>query len=109
LALLSNENTIYKELNLLSSGNKNDVVSVPNDFYDFLVHRLTNIFNEKINDSVIESKGGSYKRLSEFMLDRSNIKKAIMTIPYNVTPLSMKIYVRDNLYVLENEDDNKEL
>jgi DNA-directed RNA polymerase len=64
MALLSNEDTLFKELNLVS--NKNDK---PNDFYNFLVHKLKDLFDKKILEGeFIDNKtNGSYERLSKFI------------------------------------------
>lgn len=54
-----------------------------------------NLFSSKVRDDIIIYREGSYNRLHEFMLDRHKVKKAIMTIPYNVSLGHMKIYVKD--------------
>ena len=95
LALLSNEDTLYKELNLIVDGK-----DTPNDFYSFLVHKLGNLFDLKIEAGNIIENDGSYERLRSFVLERSNIKKAIMTIPYNVSPLNMKKYIIKSLHLV---------
>jgi len=43
--------------------------------------------------------------LDLFLLERSNIKKAIMTIPYNAAPLSLINYIKDALYPVEIKDN----
>ena len=102
LALLSNEDTLFKELNLISD---NDT---PNDFYNFLIHKLINVFDINIEQGIMEDKNdcGSYERLRNFYIERSNIKKAIMTIPYNASSLSMRNYIKSNLYLVEQSNDN---
>ena len=109
LALLSNENTIFKELNLV----KQDEVK-PRDFYNYLVHKLNHLFTQKISSGIkVEAKmdnagktveGGSYVNLQDIVINRSIIKKAVMTIPYNGSIRSMIQYIKSNLYQIE---DNK--
>ena len=68
MALLSNETTLFKELNLVKKGeNEND--SDPSDFYNFLLHKVENVFTTKIENNELDDKltGGSYERLSKFM------------------------------------------
>jgi DNA-directed RNA polymerase len=102
LVLLSNEDTLFKELNLITD---NDA---PKDFYNFLVQKLYGYFDKNIEENIVDTKGGSYERLKNFALDRSCLKKAIMTIPYNATQLSMRKYITDSLHLAENtkEKDN---
>jgi DNA-directed RNA polymerase len=55
LALLSNEETLFKELNIESDGKKRD--SIPGDFYSFLLHRVLDIFTNKVeSEDLIDSK-----------------------------------------------------
>jgi hypothetical protein len=65
MALLSNEITLFKELNLVVTNNNEN----PKDFYNFLLHKLTNLFESKIHDNILEDSktGGSYDRLSKFI------------------------------------------
>ena len=103
LSLLSNEETLFKELNLIG-GNDADA---PSDFYSFLVHMLGNIFNHNIKLGNLENdNGGSYERLRNFVLERSIIKKVIMTIPYNVYHQSMRKYVKDNIHLVDIEKND---
>jgi len=44
----------------------------------------------------------SLRLLKAFVLDRSVVKKAIMTIPYNASSLSMIKYVQASLHLLED-------
>jgi DNA-directed RNA polymerase len=94
LALLSNEDILFKELNI--QVNKD----TPNDFYSFLVYKLEELFEKDNNNE-------SYNRLREFALERSYIKKAIMTIPYNVSRHSIRKYIIEGLYLVD-KDTNKD-
>lgn len=96
MALLSNKETLFKELNLVNATQENgkdkpaDDIP-PSDFYNFLLHKLISVFEYKINlNEIIDSiTKGSYERLHKFIWNRSHIKKSIMTIPYNSTNRSM--------------------
>jgi DNA-directed RNA polymerase len=90
LALLSNEDTLFKELNLIVSQD------TPNDFYSFLVYKLEQLFDK-------DPMNESYNRLRDFALERSYIKKAIMTIPYNVSRYSMRKYITEGLHLVEKD------
>lgn len=105
MALLSNEERLFKELNL----DKKTAKDNPNDFYTFLLHKIINKFETQLSKGIeIETKsGGNYKRLSKFVWDRSYIKKVIMTIPYNVSTREMKNYLLSNFYKVEYDEVNK--
>jgi len=67
MALLSNESTLFEELNLKS--NSDETGRNPKDFYSFLLHKITNLFQSKVDSGEFDDKetGGSYLRLSEFV------------------------------------------
>lgn len=64
---------------------------------------------KKINNNELTDKAhGSYERLSNFVWERAyikNKKKAIMTIPYNVTFRSMKEYLKGSLVRLDYDKE----
>ncbi len=100
MALLSNETTLFKELNLI--GEAKDIS--PKDFYNFLLHKVVNVFKDKLAKGITtdpKSKA-SYERLAMFIWERSYLKKAIITIPYNVSYKFMVNYIKDELDVLED-------
>lgn len=107
MALLSNEETLFKELNIELYSDKprkksND--EQPSDFYNFLLHRLKVLFEAKLDKGQVndeKEKGGSYERLNCFLWDRQNLKKSIMTIPYNSSTNSMKKYIAESLSFVE--------
>lgn len=115
MALLSNEDTLFKELNLVSSNDNKPRANIdtkPNDFYDFLLHKLLNFFSSKIdnNELIDNSKGkhrgkGSYERLHNFLWERAHVKKSIMTIPYNSSSKSMKRYIAESLVKVDCNDE----
>jgi hypothetical protein len=51
------------------------------------------------------STKGSYKRLLDFVWDRTHFKKAIMTIPYNASHRSIKKYVTESLIKVGYDED----
>jgi DNA-directed RNA polymerase len=69
MALLSNEDTLFKELNLVCNNedksDKNDVT--PSDFYNFLLHKLINLFKSKVDSGETMDGKGSYTRLLNFI------------------------------------------
>lgn len=101
MALLSNEDTLFKELNLISNSVKGKKISddTPSDFYNFLLHRLTTYIRDKLSRGEIsdKKKKGSYERLNNFIWSRSHVKKSIMTLPYNSSARSMKKYLAASL------------
>lgn len=72
MALLSNEDTLFKELNLVSNSKTKDkdISNIePNDFYNFLLYKLVNLFQNKLDQGdVIDNKSkGSSERLAKFI------------------------------------------
>ena len=107
MALLSNQDTLFKQLNLVSNkNNKNKQDLVPSDFYNFLLHKLTNVFKNKQGENIEEEDSkGSYHRLNNFISTRSHLKKSIITIPYNCSTRAMKKYIADSLVKLDCNKD----
>ena len=102
LSLLSSDSALAKELNLTKS-NWNDT---PKDFYTYLCTKLVDLFRNKLNSPHLsETELESLTRLSNFSINRSIIKKAVMTIPYNVSTQEMVKYIKDQ-FECENTEDN---
>lgn len=103
LSLLSQESKLYEELNLTNKS------GVPKDFYNFLVHKVLKQIREKTEDNnKVDAKSrGSYERLSNFILNRSHVKKVIMTIPYNAGVRSMIDYLKDELEEIKYDKNLK--
>lgn len=100
LSLLAQEKSIYKQLNL----EKTSKDSKPSDFYNYIIEEL--LLNIKL---LIKSNKGdtkSYKRILNLGLNRKNIKKAVMTKPYNASPLSIMDYIKDSLEVKIIDNQN---
>lgn len=87
LALLSNESILFSELNLVSNGKLDEIAR---DFYNFFIYKLEIIFDGDPDNE-------NYQRLRKFVFDRTYLKKAIMTIPYNVSRVNMTKYILENL------------
>jgi hypothetical protein len=77
MALLSNEDILFKELNLNVStrgktkdkdkNNTEDRDSIPSDFYNFLLHKIIDVFRSKVEDVKTDPKDkASYERLLSF-------------------------------------------
>lgn len=100
LALLSNETRLFKDLNL-AQANKGDR---PKDFYEAIVNQLI-IYIENMHSSTDdkEQKESCY-RLLKLNLNRSNIKTAIMTIPYNASSTSLIKYILQTLEYSHGEN-----
>lgn len=71
MALLSNEDTLFKELNLVSrKSNKKELSDLPpSDFYNFLLHKIVIEFKNKldVNETIDSKTKGSYERLYNFI------------------------------------------
>lgn len=70
----------------------------PKDFYNFLIYKLDIMFDSEPNNE-------NYKRLKDFVFDRVYLKKAIMTIPYNVSRTNMMKYIIGNLSEVKRDKD----
>lgn len=55
------------------------------------------------NDTIKNPTRDIYIRLKNFGFDRSHIKKLTMTIPYNSTHISQVRYLRDSLFIVDND------
>jgi DNA-directed RNA polymerase len=85
LVLLSGDTNLRKQLNLTSS----DYSKKPYDFYSYILEILKdNLKSLVLSTNSLEEKE-SYERIEKFCLERSLIKKMIMTIPYNATTRTM--------------------
>lgn len=108
MALLSNEDTLFKELNLQAKGKNSE----PGDFYNFLLLKLVSLFESKVNEceseTIDKKTNASYERLNNFIWDRAIVKKAIMTIPYNSSARSMKKYITDSLFKVDYEEEEED-
>lgn len=101
LSLLSLDYDLAKELNLTQSTWDDQ----PKDFYNFTAVKLINYFKSLLgNNNLTDSEREVYTRFSQLTIARKIVKKVIMTIPYNVTYLTIVDYLKSNFSVEENGD-----
>ena len=97
LSLLISDYDMAKELNLTKSSHKD----IPKDYYGFLSTALIDLFKSKINCIKLSIQDRNcYIRLTNMLIKRSTIKKAIMTIPYNVSTHQMINYLKEHFIKL---------
>lgn len=101
LALLSNEVSLYENLNLGSGDECKD----PHDFYKYIIIQI--LVHIKTRLSEIDSSHelwDSYNRLFKIQLNRSHIKSAIMTKPYNAGDRTIAEYIAKNMILARKEE-----
>lgn len=101
LTLLIRDSNLAEQLNLSSS----KFSDRPKDFYNFIALKLNHFFiNEVKNnkDLSLENKE-SYERLVNLNIERDLVKKPLMTKPYNVSPISMIEYLKENFLKKDNK------
>lgn len=104
LSLLISDYDMAKELNLT----KSDMNDTPKDYYGFMLIKLTDLFKSKLSSNNLSKElKDSYERLSKLLLGRSTIKKAIMTIPYNVSLLQMIKYIKENFIRIKDQNSKE--
>lgn len=101
LALLSLDPSLGSELNLTESTWED----TPKDFYSFIITSLRDYFKTECNnpDISIENKK-AYTRIIKCNLKRDHVKKAIMTIPYNVSYFQLFIYIKEKFVRIGNTE-----
>jgi hypothetical protein len=100
LCLLTYDNDMAKELNLTES----KWVDIPKDFYKYLAIKLIELFKTKLhNKEISEEDKACYNRLANITILRTTVKKAIMTVPYNVSVYQMIKYLKEHF---NNNTDN---
>jgi DNA-directed RNA polymerase len=112
LALLLGDNSLAEHLNL----KERTLQDKPKDFYSFIAMNLKELFREQLieiesnKDSITRNKllpyKDSYARLYKLDIQRSLIKKPIMTKPYNVTIKSMQEYILED-FVLDSDSEKR--
>lgn len=63
------------------------------------------MFKQKIEEGKTIENKDSYQRLIDFVLERSYVKKVVMTTPYNAS-ISMRKYITDSLYRIEDDTED---
>lgn len=105
LALLSNESELYEKLNITSKNTKNWQDEEPYDLYMYILILITQKLKTILNETHFSNKNyDTYKRLNNFFFNRNNIKKIIMTIPYNSTLQSQVKYLKESLFYVEYDN-----
>lgn len=81
-------------------------MDAPNDFYNYILHKLLVRIDLKIRNKQFkdDNERKIYIRLHKFNWERSDVKKAIMTLPYNASKRSMKSHIIASLEELEYKD-----
>lgn len=103
LSLLIQDGEMAKELNLGKSSHKD----LPKDYYKFITIALKDLFKYKLSNSKLSPEDkASYERLDQMLLSRNTIKKAIMTIPYNVSTHQIIVYLKEHFMRLTSNNDN---
>jgi len=91
-----------KELNLTKSTHE----EIPKDYYGFISLKLNKLFEDKLNLTSLSNEDRiCYERLSEVFIRRSTIKKALMTIPYNVSTIQMIKYIKEHFINITDSKD----
>jgi DNA-directed RNA polymerase len=105
LAFLSNEKKLFEELNIQKSTEKEE----PGDLYNYILIRLDVMIQDKLQSDSLDPKlRANYERLHRFVWSRSDIKKAIMTIPYNATKRTISDYIKDSLEYISTDIEKLE-
>lgn len=68
----------------------------PDDFYTFISSFLFGYYEKKLKENISESERESFKRLKSLQIQRSVIKKTIMTIPYNASSIQGIKYLKES-------------
>jgi hypothetical protein len=68
----------------------------PDDFYTFISSFLYKYYEHKLNENISDIDRDSFKRLKLLQIQRSVIKKTIMTIPYNVSSIQGINYLKES-------------
>jgi DNA-directed RNA polymerase len=100
LTLMIDEVSLSKELNL----SPQNWAENPSDFYSFVALKVKDYFLKQLNTNKILSTEQtiSYRKLYELNIHRSLIKKAVMTIPYNVSSWTILEYIKEEFNKTKN-------
>ena len=84
---------LFKELNLTSQ----KWSEKPSNFYSFVALKLKDYFLKQLNKNKNSSMKQtiSYRKLYELYIHQSLIEKAVMTIPYNASSLTILEYIKE--------------
>jgi DNA-directed RNA polymerase len=94
LTFLIDDTNLSADLNLSNS----NWSYKPKDFYNIIALKIQLFFYQTLNDKNVELSEEdrlSYQKLAKLDIHRSLIKKAVMTIPYNASNLSLVDYIKE--------------
>nr|YP_009574413.1 hypothetical protein [Arthrobotrys musiformis]QBM31531.1 hypothetical protein [Arthrobotrys musiformis]QBM31681.1 hypothetical protein [Arthrobotrys musiformis] len=92
ISMLVKDIEMAEHLNLI----KSDRSEIPQDFYSFIASFLYEYFNINLKNNELEDEDRqSLERLKVLEIQRSIIKKAIMTIPYNASSIQLIKYLQE--------------
>ena len=105
ISLLTREDKVFKLLNLDKSSKDNK----PEDFYNYILLEVRDYIKNKLKINKFENDfvKDSYIRLNKVFLNRTMIKKAVMTYSYNTTHPVMVNYIQELLNPIEIENGIK--
>jgi DNA-directed RNA polymerase len=100
LTLMIDEVTLSKELNLTPQ----NWAENPNDFYSFVALKIKDFFLKQLNKNknLNIEQTISYKKIYDLNIHRNIIKKAVMTIPYNVSSWTILEYIKEEFNKITN-------
>jgi DNA-dependent RNA polymerase-like protein len=81
------------------------ILDKPEDFYTIIGNCIKGYIEKILTDNNADTieNFDSYKRLNNINIHRAVIKKSIMTMPYNVSPIQSIKYLKENfIEVLDN-------
>ena len=94
LSLLTRDKKVLKQLNLTPSTKDDD----PDDLYNFMLIKVREYLNNRLNSKISDDEERlSIKRLNKIHLNRSIVKKALMTYSYNTSTPQMVNYIKEML------------
>lgn len=101
LALLCRERSLMSLVNI----GKSDRSEVPKDFYGVIVLNLNYHIKKQLEREDLDRVTlNSYIKLQNLDIDRAVIKKAVMTIVYNVSRLQMVEYLSESIKAISEID-----
>jgi len=106
LSLLTRDKKVLKQLNLTPSTKDDD----PDDLYNFMLIKIREYIKNRLNNNLFddEEEKLSIIRLNKILLNRSIVKKALMTYSYNASIPQMVNYIKEMLH-LHTSDEIKNL
>lgn len=112
MIMLSTEADLFDKVNLWA-GPKKSLIKFSDreadDFYVFLIQSIRKEISDRLNEGVLDyKKRESYLRLDRFIFERKMFKKALMTVSYNASILSMVQYIKSELFVKGDWDEINE-